>query len=61
MNAVHDAMALLWLQGSYAALDGGSTLWALEALTGDYVFKFRYDGSNVSLRLQYVVLVNCTS
>eukprot|EP00983_Pelagomonas_calceolata_P089691 1157336-Pelagomonas_calceolata.AAC.7 len=32
-------------QGSYAALDGGSTLWALEALTGDYVFKFKEEPS----------------
>ncbi len=30
-------------QGSYAKLDGGSTMWALEALTGDYVFEFRLD------------------
>jgi hypothetical protein len=34
------------LQGSYAALDGGSTLWALEALTGDYVFKFKLEASS---------------
>lgn len=34
------------LQGSYHNLDGGSTLWALEALTGDYVFKFKMEGPN---------------
>ncbi|GFH22686.1 calpain catalytic domain-containing protein [Haematococcus lacustris] len=32
--------------GSYGALDGGSTLWALEALTGDYVFKFKLESSS---------------
>lgn len=31
------------LQGSYSKLDGGSVMWALECLTGDYVFKFRLD------------------
>jgi hypothetical protein len=31
------------LQGSYHNLDGGSTLWALECFTGDYVFKFKLD------------------
>jgi len=29
--------------GSYAALEGGDTLWALEALTGDHVYKFTRD------------------
>lgn len=38
-------------QGSYAALDGGSTLWALEALTGDYVFKFKMEGNAVGAQL----------
>ena len=36
---------VLATQGSYSALDGGSTLWALEALTGDYVFKFKEEKS----------------
>lgn len=35
--------AMAKFKGSYAALDGGSTLWALECLTGDLVFKFKYD------------------
>lgn len=29
--------------GTYAELDGGNTVWALEALTGDNVFKFKYE------------------
>uniref|UniRef100_A0A6S8JXE5 Calpain catalytic domain-containing protein n=1 Tax=Dunaliella tertiolecta TaxID=3047 RepID=A0A6S8JXE5_DUNTE len=37
--------AMAKFKGSYAALDGGSTLWALEALTGDYVFKFKEEPS----------------
>lgn len=37
--------------GSYAALDGGSTLWAFECLTGNYVFKFKLDGSNPEKKL----------
>eukprot|EP00877_Chromochloris_zofingiensis_P013191 jgi/Chrzof1/8125/UNPLg00170.t1 len=36
--------AMAKFKGCYAALDGGSTLWALEALTGDVVFKFKGDG-----------------
>ncbi len=40
------ALFYSFLQGTYAALDGGSTLWALEALTGDYVFKFKYEVTN---------------
>ncbi|KAG2452830.1 hypothetical protein HYH02_002176 [Chlamydomonas schloesseri] len=35
--------AMAKFKGSYAKLDGGSTMWALEALTGDYVFEFRLD------------------
>lgn len=35
--------AMAKFKGTYGALDGGSTLWALEALTGDYVFKFKLD------------------
>lgn len=34
-------------QGSYQALHGGSTLYALEALTGDYVFKFLLESDGV--------------
>mmetsp|Transcript_22958 Transcript_22958/g.50371 ORF Transcript_22958/g.50371 Transcript_22958/m.50371 type:complete len:442 (+) Transcript_22958:172-1497(+) len=37
--------AMAKFKGSYANLDGGSTLWALEALTGDYVFKFKQEGN----------------
>lgn len=32
--------------GSYSALKGGDTLWALEALTGDHVFKFIKEDSS---------------
>lgn len=35
--------AMAKFKGSYSALDGGFPLWALEALTSDYVFKFRLD------------------
>ncbi|KAJ9516711.1 hypothetical protein QJQ45_027147 [Haematococcus lacustris] len=38
--------AMAKYKGSYGALDGGSTLWALEALTGDYVFKFKLESSS---------------
>jgi hypothetical protein len=32
------------MYGSYAALDGGTTLQALEAMTGDRCFRFKLDG-----------------
>ena len=32
--------------GSYAALDGGQTAWALNALTGDPVFKLKKEGGD---------------
>lgn len=35
--------AMAKFKGSYHNLDGGSTLWALECFTGDYVFKFKLD------------------
>ncbi|KAG2499705.1 hypothetical protein HYH03_002640 [Edaphochlamys debaryana] len=35
--------AVAKFKGSYANLDGGHTMWALECLTGDYVFKFKAD------------------
>ena len=31
------------LCGSYAQLEGGSTLWALRAMTGDYARSFKID------------------
>ena len=31
------------LCGSYAALDGGLTLWALHVMTGDHVFTLSRD------------------
>eukprot|EP00193_Tetraselmis_chui_P011676 CAMPEP_0177786244 /NCGR_PEP_ID=MMETSP0491_2-20121128/20815_1 /TAXON_ID=63592 /ORGANISM="Tetraselmis chuii, Strain PLY429" /LENGTH=360 /DNA_ID=CAMNT_0019307433 /DNA_START=329 /DNA_END=1412 /DNA_ORIENTATION=- len=31
--------------GSYSALDGGHTLWALEALTGDHVYRFSHESN----------------
>ncbi|GIL43768.1 hypothetical protein Vafri_1395 [Volvox africanus] len=35
--------AMAKFKGTYARLDGGSTMWALECLTGDFVFKFNMD------------------
>ncbi|GIL81853.1 hypothetical protein Vretimale_1434 [Volvox reticuliferus] len=35
--------AMAKFKGSYARLDGGITMWALECLTGDFVFKFNMD------------------
>ena len=32
-------------QGTFADLDGGSSLWAFECLTGNYVFKFKLEGN----------------
>lgn len=32
--------------GGYAGLSGGHPLWALEALTGDYVCKFLKENDN---------------
>ncbi|MEW5310132.1 MAG: hypothetical protein WDW38_001959 [Sanguina aurantia] len=35
--------AMAKFKGSYEGLDGGSSLWALEVLTGDYCFKIQTD------------------
>lgn len=50
--------AMAKFKGSYAALDGGSTLWALEVLTGDTCFKFNFDQKvPIGLRLCVVSLM----
>lgn len=36
--------AVAKFMGSYAALDGGHSTWAWEALTGNYVFTFKQEG-----------------
>ena len=33
-------------QGSYAGLDGGSSLWAFTCLTGNYACKFKLEGTS---------------
>ncbi|GAX78084.1 hypothetical protein CEUSTIGMA_g5526.t1 [Chlamydomonas eustigma] len=37
--------AMAKFKGSFANLDGGSSLWAFECLTGNYVFKFKLEGT----------------
>ena len=45
------------LCGSYAALDGGLTLWALHVMTGDHVFTLSRD--EVCTRVWLLTLRAC--